>query len=140
MKKVVIDEAFLSQLEQIETVLKNNVAGMFGGNRQTKNFGSSCEFADYRDYLPGGDVNKIDWNAYGRMNRLFVKLFQEEKEGNYRIYIDGSKSMDYGSSNKSIFARRIAKIKRTGKICRKQRKLRESKRVCNKALSNIPNI
>ena len=49
MKKMVIDEAFLSQLEQIETVLRNNLAGMFGGNRRSKNFGSSCEFADYRD-------------------------------------------------------------------------------------------
>ena len=70
MKRVVIDESFLSELELLETALKNNVAGMFGGNCRTKNLGSSCEFADYRDYMPGDDVTKIDWNAYARFDKL----------------------------------------------------------------------
>ena len=78
MKKVVIDEAFLSQLEQLGSLLKNNVAGMFGGNRRSKNLGSSCEFADYRDYMPGDDVTKIDWNAYGRFDKLYQKLYFDE--------------------------------------------------------------
>lgn len=60
MKKAVISEAFLQQVESLQMLIKNNVAGMFGGNRKSKNYGSSCEFADYRDYMPGDDTTKID--------------------------------------------------------------------------------
>ena len=108
MKKVVIDEAFLSQLEQIETVLKNNLAGMFGGNRRSKNFGSSCEFADYRDYMPGDDVTKIDWNAYARFDKLYEKLYFDERQMHTRIYIDTSRSMIHGSEEKAMAAIRLA--------------------------------
>lgn len=96
MKKMVIDEAFLGELELIETVLKNNVAGAFGGNRRSKSFGSSCEFADYRDYVPGDDVTKIDWNAYARFDRLYQKLFYDERQMHTRIYLDISRSMAHG--------------------------------------------
>lgn len=108
MKKVVIDEAFLSQLEQIETVLKNNLNGMFGGNRRSKNFGSSCEFADYRDYMPGDDVTKIDWNAYARFDKLYEKLYFDERQMHTRIYIDTSRSMIHGSEEKAVAAIRLA--------------------------------
>lgn len=60
MEKFAINEAFLQQIETLQIILKNNVAGLFGGNHQSKTFGSSCEFADYRDYLPGDDITKID--------------------------------------------------------------------------------
>lgn len=109
MKKVVIDEAFLSELEQLQTVLRNNIAGMFGGNRQTKNFGSSCEFADYRDYVPGDDVTKIDWNAYARFDKLYEKLYLDERQMHTRIYIDASRSMNHGSDDeKATQAIRLA--------------------------------
>ena len=108
MKKVVIDESFLSQLEQLGTLLKNNVAGMFGGNRRSKNLGSSCEFADYRDYMPGDDVTKIDWNAYGRFDKLYQKLYFDERQMHTRIYIDASRSMDHGSDEKAVAAIKIA--------------------------------
>ncbi len=104
MKKYVINEAFLSRLDLIETLLKNNVAGMFGGNKQSRNlnsFGSSSEFADYRDYIPGDDVNKIDWNAYARFDKLYLKLFLDERQMHTRIYIDASRSMDYGRGKKA---------------------------------------
>lgn len=108
MKKVVIDEAFLSQLEQLGTLLKNNVAGMFGGNRRSKSFGSSCEFADYRDYMPGDDVTKIDWNAYARFDKLYEKLYFDERQMHTRIYIDASRSMIHGSDEKAVAAIRLA--------------------------------
>ena len=108
MKKMVIDEAFLSQLEQLGTLLKNNVAGMFGGNRRSKNLGSSCEFADYRDYMPGDDVTKIDWNAYARFDKLYEKLYFDERQMHTRIYIDASRSMAHGSDDKSEAALRLA--------------------------------
>ena len=108
MKKMVIDEAFLSQLEQIETILKNNVAGMFGGNRRSRSFGSSCEFADYRDYMPGDDVTKIDWNAYARFDKLYEKLYFDERQMHTRIYIDTSRSMIHGDEEKAVAAIRLA--------------------------------
>ncbi|MBO7196737.1 MAG: DUF58 domain-containing protein [Clostridia bacterium] len=108
MKKVVIDESFLSQLEQLGTLLKNNVAGMFGGNRRSKNLGSSCEFADYRDYMPGDDVTKIDWNAYARFDKLYQKLYFDERQMHTRIYIDVSRSMAHGSDDKAVAAIRLA--------------------------------
>ena len=99
MKKMVIDEAFLGELEALQTLLKNNTAGSLGGNRRSKNLGSSCEFADYRDYVPGDDVTKIDWNAYARFDKLYEKLYYDERQMHTRIYIDASRSMGHGSDD-----------------------------------------
>ena len=103
MKHYVINEEFLSRLDTLETLLKNNVAGMFGGNKQSKygSFGSSCEFADYRDYMPGDEISKIDWNSYARTEKLYLKLFLDERQMHTKIYIDGSRSMDYGRGSKA---------------------------------------
>ena len=110
MKKYVINEEFLARLDVLETLLRNNVAGMFGGNKQSKygSFGSSCEFADYRDYVPGDDINKIDWNSYARFEKLYLKLFLDERQMHTRIYIDASRSMDYGKGQKAEQAIRMA--------------------------------
>ncbi len=111
MKKHVINEAFLSGLDVLETVLKNNVAGMFGGNKQSRNltsFGSSSEYADYRAYIPGDDTNKIDWNLYARFDELYLKLYMDERQMHTRIYIDASRSMDYGNGKKAEMAVSLA--------------------------------
>ena len=108
MGKMVIDEALLAEIESMQTMLKNNVAGMFGGNRQTKKFGSSSEFADYRDYVPGDDINKIDWNAYARFDKLYQKLYLDERQMHTKIYIDASHSMQHGMPEKADQALRIA--------------------------------
>lgn len=101
MGKMIIDEAFLSELESLQTLLRNNVAGMFGGNHQSKSFGSSCEFADYRDYVPGDDISKIDWNVYARFDKLYQKLYLDERQMHTKIYIDASRSMLHGSAEKA---------------------------------------
>ncbi len=108
MKKFAIDEAFLSQVETLQTLIKNNVAGLFGGNHKSKNFGSSCEFADYRDYIPGDDITKIDWNAFARFDKLYLKLYLDERQMHTKIYIDCSRSMDYGTGGKAEQAVKIA--------------------------------
>lgn len=108
MSKFTINEELLGEIESFASVLKNNVAGMFGGNRQSKSFGSSCEFADYRDYLPGDDINRIDWNAYARFDKLYEKLYYDERQMHTRIYIDASRSMCHGSDEKASQALRIA--------------------------------
>ena len=108
MKTMVIDEAFLAEVEALQTVLKNNIAGMFGGNHQAKTFGSSCEFADYRDYVPGDDMTKIDWNVYARFDKLYQKLYLDERQMHTKIYIDASRSMQHGSLEKAEQAIRLA--------------------------------
>ena len=108
MKTMVIDEAFLSEVEALHSVLRNNIAGMFGGNHQSKNFGSSCEFADYREYMPGDDVSKIDWNVYSRFDRLYQKLYLDERQMHTRIYIDASRSMQHTGTEKTTQAIRLA--------------------------------
>ncbi len=108
MSKFTINEQVLAEIEALQSLLKNNVAGMFGGNRQSKNFGSSCEFADYRDYVPGDDINKIDWNAYARFDKLYQKLYLDERQMHTKIYIDASRSMYHGSKEKGEGALRIA--------------------------------
>lgn len=108
MKKIAINEEFLQQVETLQTVLRQNVAGMFGGNRKSKSFGSSPEFADYRDYEPGDDVSRIDWNAYARFDKLYLKLYLDERQMHTRIYIDASRSMDYGAQKKAEQAVKIA--------------------------------
>lgn len=108
MGKMVVDEALLSEIEALQTLLKNNVAGMFGGNHQSKNFGSSCEFADYRDYVPGDDISKIDWNVYARFDKLYQKLYLDERQMHTKIYIDASKSMQHGTPEKAEQAIKMA--------------------------------
>ena len=108
MEKMVIDEAVLAEIESLQTLLKNNVAGMFGGNHQSKNFGSSCEFADYRDYVPGDDISKIDWNVYARFDKLYQRLYLDERQMHTKIYIDASRSMKHGTLEKAEQAIKIA--------------------------------
>ena len=108
MSKMVINEEFLTELDALQMHIRDNVSGMFGGNRKSKSHGSSCEFDDFRDYAPGDDVSKIDWNAYARHDRLFLKLFLDERRMHNRIYIDASRSMAHGRSEKSDQALRIA--------------------------------
>lgn len=108
MKELPINEAFLQQVERLQTLVKNNIAGLFGGNHASKSYGSSCDFADYRDYMPGDDIKKIDWNAYARFDKLYYKLYLDERQVHTRIYIDASRSMGYGRGKKEEQAIRIA--------------------------------
>ena len=104
----VINDEFLSQVELLQLLVKNNVAGRFGGNHKSKTYGSSCDFADYREYMPGDDITKIDWHAFARFKQLYVKLYLDERQVHTRIYIDASRSMAYGKSKKDEQAIKIA--------------------------------
>ena len=108
MNGLIINEELLQEIERLQTLLKNNVGGMFGGLRRSKSYGSSCEFADYRDYEEGDDINRIDWNAYARTEKLYQKLYWDERQMHTRIYVDASRSMEYGDSRKAEQALRIA--------------------------------
>ena len=107
MKKIV-DGAFLSTLETLDLNVKALMNGGFGGNRRSSAYGSSAEFADFREYAAGDDLRRIDWNIYGRFEKLFIKLYVDERQLHHRIYVDTSASMDYGEPKKSYAALRIA--------------------------------
>ena len=77
--------------------------GMSGGRKSSAK-GSSVEFSDYREYIPGDDIRRIDWSAYGRLDRLYIKQFMEEKEGVFQIFVDASKSMAFGEPPKTILS------------------------------------
>ncbi len=121
MSKFAINEELLQQIEALQVILKNNLAGLFGGNHQSKSYGSSCEFADYRDYIPGDDISKIDWNAYARFEKLYLKLYLDERQVHTRIYIDASRSMDYGQGKKAECALKIAATLAYLSICQMDR-------------------
>lgn len=108
MAKGIINEAFLQQIETLQTLLENNVGGLFGGNRKSKTYGSSCEFADYREYVPGDDITKIDWKVFARTENLYQRLYLDERQMHTRIYIDASRSMAYGKRAKADQALRLA--------------------------------
>ncbi len=92
---------FFAGLNRLSLVMKRKPRTGLSGGRKSAAKGSSVEFSDFREYILGDDVRYIDWNAYGRFDRLFVKLFMEEKEGIFHILIDGSSSMRYGKDKKA---------------------------------------
>jgi len=102
------DEAFLRRLEQLELASRRLTAGRMKGERRSVRRGQSVEFADYRTYASGDDLRQLDWNAYARLERLFVKLFVEEEDVTVHVLVDASRSMDYGEPNKLDAARRAA--------------------------------
>lgn len=108
MRELVINEAFLQRVELLQSVLKNNIAGMFGGNHASKTLGSSCEYVDYRNYMAGDDITKIDWNAYARTEQLYTKLYLDERQLHTKIYVDVSRSMEFGNGRKAHTALEIA--------------------------------
>lgn len=98
----------LRKIHSLSMQIKLPVSGQATGNRKSKSKGSSVEFSDFREYTPGDDFRRIDWNAYGRFNRLFVKLYMEEREAPVQVFPDMSMSMDYGNPNKFAAACRLA--------------------------------
>src|SRR5439155_27070017 len=64
--------------------------------------------ADHRSYTPGDDFRYLDWNLFGRLERLFLKLYEEERELPVTIVLDASESMTFGTPRKFDFARQIA--------------------------------
>lgn len=103
-----LDPAFMRRLEQLSIVNKRMIRGTQTGKRRARHAGSSLEFADYRSYTPGDDLRQLDWPAYARLGKLFLKTFLDEQEWHISIYIDCSKSMAYGEPSKFQRARELA--------------------------------
>lgn len=103
-----IDGRLMARLDHLDVVSRRIFNGRVQGERRSKRRGQSVEFADFRPYVAGDDLRFVDWNIYGRLDRLFLKIFLEEEDLSLIVAIDASASMDWGDPSKFEFARRLA--------------------------------
>ena len=107
------DSAFLAKLEQLHLLARKLARGDRRAERRSRQQGSSLEFADYREYSEGDELRRIDWPAYARLERLFVKLYEQEQDLPVSFLVDASASMRWtpeedGRHSKFDAARRLA--------------------------------
>jgi uncharacterized protein (DUF58 family) len=95
---------FLARLEQLRIKTRREYAGQGKGSHLSPRRGSSLEFADYRHYAPGDDFRYIDWNLYGRSDKLYIKLFKEEEDLLTYIFVDASASMGFPGGDRKFAA------------------------------------
>lgn len=100
--------ALVARLGQLDISSRKVFSGKLKGERRSKRRGESVEFADHRPYVSGDDLRHIDWNIFGRLDRLFLKLFLEEEDLSLHIVMDCSASHDCGEPNKFLFMQRLA--------------------------------
>jgi len=108
MPDVLLTPELLRRLEQFQLLAARRAKSSSKGERRSRARGQSVEFADYRTYVHGDDFRYLDWNLYGRLERLFLKLYEEERELPVRIFLDASESMTFGEPRKFDFARQVA--------------------------------
>ena len=99
---------FLAQLERLTLASRRAFRGRSRGERRSLRKGHSVEFCDYRAYGLGDDLRYVDWNVFGRLDRLHVKLFVDEEDLCLHLLIDASRSMDFGRPAKLAYAVRLA--------------------------------
>src|SRR5256714_13704437 len=98
----------LRRLEQFQLLAARHSKSSAKGERRSRARGQSVEFADHRSYTHGDDFRYLDWNLFGRLDRLFLKLYEEERELPVSIFLDASESMTFGTPRKIDFAKQIA--------------------------------
>lgn len=109
-----LEAEFLRKLERLSVNVDRAPTARMQGERRSNRRGASLEFADYREYAAGDDLRYVDWKAYARLERLFVKLFIAEEDLGIHLLLDSSESMNFAGpsgsepmqTNKFHFARR----------------------------------
>lgn len=99
---------FLNQLRALTLQNKRMLPGPGAGRRRSPRSGSSVELMDYRNYVPGDDLRRLDWNVLARLDSLFIRVFRAEENLLVRTYLDVSKSMAWGDPPKFGLARSLA--------------------------------
>jgi len=103
-----LDAELIAKITPLDVTSRKVFSGKLKGERRSKKRGQSVEFADHRPYVSGDDLRRIDWNIFGRLDRLFLKLFLEEEDLGLHLVIDSSASSDCGDPNKFLFMQRAA--------------------------------
>ena len=100
--ELLFDETFMRKLEQLALVVRRIKRGAYTGERRSTRRGQSVEFADYRNYAKGDDLRALDWNIFARLERPFIKLFEEEVDQTVHLLIDTSASMDWPPADANL--------------------------------------
>ncbi len=108
MGEPLLTSDLLKRLEQFQLLARRRSKSAAKGERTSRARGQSVEFADHRNYAHGDDLRYLDWNLFGRLDKLFLKLYEEERELPLTVFLDASESMSFGTPKKFDFARQVA--------------------------------
>jgi uncharacterized protein (DUF58 family) len=109
-----LDPKTVSQLGNMELIARMVVEGFIAGLHRSPFHGFSVEFSEYRPYGPGESTARIDWKAYARTDRHYVKLFEEETNLRATLLLDGSRSMDFSGAKSRVTKYRYASLLAAG--------------------------
>ncbi|QDT37341.1 DUF58 domain-containing protein [Stratiformator vulcanicus] len=101
-----LTNATLTRLERLRLAPRKRLTNHSRGEHLAGRGGASTEFEDYRDYVAGDDMRRVDWNIFSRLNRPYVKLYRHEEEMHVVVIVDGSTSMSF--EGKFQLARQLA--------------------------------
>ncbi len=107
-REPLFEPAFVRALETLALAGRRIPSGRAAGQWRSRTSGASVEFSDYRTYAPGDEFRRIDWNAYARLERLFVRLYRAEEDLSLSIVLDSSASMGWGRPSKARLAAQLA--------------------------------
>ncbi len=99
-----LDTGFYDTLSRLRLRMSHRSSLNVSGSRKSVRKGNSTEFSDFREYMPGDDLRRMDWNVYARLDKLYIREYMEEKEAAVSVLIDTSASMDYGVKSKADLA------------------------------------
>ena len=103
-----LERTFLEKLERLTLQWQKSFRGLVGGHNLSRYAGPGQEFLDHRNFHHGDDLRAVNWRAYLRLEKLFLKMFQVEPRVPVRLLIDTSSSMDAGGGAKFDYARKLA--------------------------------
>jgi uncharacterized protein (DUF58 family) len=106
--QVLIDRKFLEKLERLAIRWQRSFPGLVGGHNASRFSGAGQEFLDHRNFHHGDDLRAVNWRAYMRLEKMFLKMFQVEPRVPVRMLVDASASMTVGQPSKFDYARRLA--------------------------------
>ena len=93
-----IDPTVLARIGSLQLLARTVVDGFINGLHRAPHLGSSTDFAEHRQYMPGDDIRRIDWALYARTDKYFVKQYEADTNTNFSVVLDVSKSMRYAGS------------------------------------------
>jgi uncharacterized protein (DUF58 family) len=96
-----LDSKFMARLDALDLFSRKILQGKLQGERRSKRRGEGAEFADHRPYVVGDDLRFVDWNIFGRLDQLFLKIFLVEQDLSVQIVLDTSASAGTGEPLKS---------------------------------------
>src|ERR1700746_1145461 len=103
-----LDRQFLEKLERLTIHWEKSFSGLVGGHNVSRFAGGGQEFLDHRHFHDGDDLRAVNWRAYMRLDKMFLKMFQIEPRGPGGLLLDTSAAMAAGSGEKFLFTKRLA--------------------------------